>query len=120
MMINVAAQALRCGKDERLVIGTVDGRAREPDQRLIWLVADACRWFGDLRAGRRRTIAEIATREGREVSQVSRTISLAFLAPEIVTMILDGRQPATLTPERLKAACPLPLRWHEQSKLLLS
>jgi hypothetical protein len=120
LTIDVVAQALRCGKDVRLVIGTVDGRAREPDQRLVRLVADASRWFEDLRAGQRRTIAEITAREGREVSQVSRTISLAFLAPEIVTMILDGRQPATLTPERLKAACPLPLRWNEQSKLLLS
>jgi site-specific DNA recombinase len=35
-------------------------------------------------------------------------------------MILTGRQPITLTPERLKAARPLPLDWNEQRILLLN
>jgi site-specific DNA recombinase len=34
-------------------------------------------------------------------------------------MILRGRQPVTLTPERLKACRPLPLDWGEQRALLL-
>jgi hypothetical protein len=34
-------------------------------------------------------------------------------------MILAGRQPITLTPERLKPRRPLPLDWNEQRELLL-
>jgi hypothetical protein len=34
-------------------------------------------------------------------------------------MILAGRQPMTLTPERLKPRRPLPLDWNEQRELLL-
>ena len=52
--------------------------------------------------------AEIAKRDRHQVSHVSRTISLAFLAPDIVEMIVSGNQPLSLTPERLKAARPLP------------
>jgi hypothetical protein len=36
-----------------------------------------------------------------------------------VEMILAGRQPITLTPERLKPGRPLPLDWNEQRELLL-
>jgi|GEM_PF-4849319 len=34
-------------------------------------------------------------------------------------MIITGRQPATLTPERLKPRRPLPLDWTEQRALLI-
>jgi site-specific DNA recombinase len=51
-------------------------------------------------------------------SFVSRKISLSFLAPDIVQAILDGTQPTSLTPERLKKACPLPSDWREQRSLL--
>ncbi len=73
--------------------------------------------FG-LLAGGGTTIAEIAAREGRQVSQLSRQIRLAFLAPDIVEMILTGSQPVTRTPERLKAYRPLTLDWNEQRSVL--
>jgi hypothetical protein len=83
------------------------------------LIADARRWFEDLQTGRVATIAEIAAREHQQVSHVSRTLPLAFLAPDIVDMILDGRQPASLTPQRLKSrGRPLPMSWAEQRALL--
>ena len=47
-------------------------------------------------------------------------ISLAFLAPDIVETIIDGMQPMSLTPERLKKACPLPASWEEQRAFLLA
>jgi hypothetical protein len=34
-------------------------------------------------------------------------------------MIVAGKQPHTLTPERLRAVRPLPLDWDEQRRVLL-
>ena len=45
---------------------------------------------------------------------VSRSLQLAFLAPDLVEAILDDTQPIALTAERLKRAGELPLLWDEQ------
>ena len=109
----------RCGKQTRLILGAVDIDAPRLDEDLIRLVRDGHRWFNDLRTGCAPSIAAIAKRDGQDVAHVSRTISIAFLAPDIVEMILAGRQPIGLTPERLKAARPLPPDWNDQRSLLL-
>ena len=120
LTIDVPAQPLRCGKQVRLIVGDVSTRSRSPDPRLIRLIADAHCWFEDLRSGRATTIAEIAQRDRRQVSHVSRTLALAFLAPDIVEIILEGHQPPTLTVERLNARRqPVPIDWAEQRALLL-
>lgn len=117
--IEVPVHRLRCGKQVRLVVGKVESQSRNPDQTLIALVADAHRWFQSLVSGKHKSIAEIADKERRQVSEVSRSISLAFLAPDLVEMILRGDQPATLTPERLRACRPLPPLWDDQRALLI-
>jgi hypothetical protein len=117
--IAVAASALRCGRQVKLVLGEVETDVRAPDDDLLNLLRDGRRWFDDLRSGRAPTIAEIAARDRRQVSHVSRTISLAFLAPDIVGVIVAGKQPHTLTPEALRAVRPLPLDWDEQRRVLL-
>jgi hypothetical protein len=49
---------------------------------------------------------------------VSRILPLAFLAPDIVEAILDGRQPPELTAARLKRMRDLPLDWQQQRRYL--
>ena len=117
--IVVPIRLQRSGKQVRLILGEVSSRTRSPDATLVQLVRDGHRWFEDLRMGRAATIAAIAERDRQQVSHVSRNLSLAFLAPDITEMILTGRQPITLTPERLKAARPLPVDWTQQRALLL-
>ncbi|MEQ9638086.1 MAG: recombinase family protein [Devosia marina] len=117
--ITVPAKALRCGKQVRLIVGEVTSKTRSPDAQLVQLICDGHRWFEDLSTGRAETIAAVAKRGNQQVSHVSRTLSLAFLAPDIADMILAGTQPITLTPERLKAARPLPLDWDLQRLKLL-
>jgi DNA invertase Pin-like site-specific DNA recombinase len=117
--IEASALTLRCGKQIRLVLGTVESETVSQDPGLLELITSAHGWFEDLRTGRAASIAAIGQRDHQEVSHVSRTLSLAFLAPDIVEMILAGRQPTALTPERLKAARPLPLDWNEQRARLL-
>jgi DNA invertase Pin-like site-specific DNA recombinase len=85
-------------------------------RRGLW----AHRWFDDLTSGRATTIAEIAQRDHQQVSKISRTLPLAFLAPDIVTLIVEGRQPPSLTVERLtQRHRPLPMDWAEQRVMLL-
>ena len=45
-------------------------------------------------------------------------IPFAFLAPDIVEAILDGRQPVELTAARLRRVRDLPISWVEQRCLL--
>ncbi len=51
-------------------------------------------------------------------SEVSRTLPLPFLAPDIVAAIVAGRQPHPLTARQLKRLGPLPGDWPAQRALL--
>ena len=51
---------------------------------------------------------------------VSQVLPLAFLAPDIVAMILDGRHPPDLTAERLIKHTKLPVDWAQQRRLLIA
>ncbi len=119
LIITCRTRLQRCGKQVRLILGTVETDVAMLDADLITLVRDGRRWFDDLRTGSTCSIAAIARCNRQDVAHVSRTISLAFLAPDIIEMILAGRQPIGLTPERLRAARPLPLDWNPQRLILL-
>ena len=77
-------------------------------------------WFEMAPSRKAPTIAALAKAGGVSASCGSLKISLAFLAPDIVETIVDGTQPMSLTPERLKKACPLPASWEEQRAMLLA
>ena len=65
-------------------------------------------------------LKEIAAEEGISSSYVTRLLRLAFLAPDIVTAILNGRHPPQLTANRLMDDTRLPLDWVAQRELLCS
>ena len=75
-------------------------------------------WFDQLASGRATSLAAIAAQEGISVRYVGRLIRLAFLAPPLVEMIAQGRQPAELSAERLSRRRVLPLDWEMQKQLL--
>jgi site-specific DNA recombinase len=81
-------------------------------------VARAHRWFDELSTGKAGSLAAIAAREHLAVRYVGRLIRLAFLAPDIVEAIVDGRQPANLTTEELTRGIELPLSWRLQRTVL--
>ena len=115
--LTIAGQFLRCGKEVRLVIGNDD--EAKINKRLLRDIVQARKWFEDLSSGRASGIAELARRSGCNAAHVSRRISLAFLAPDVTNLIVSGTQPLSLTPERLKQACPLPVSWDDQRALLV-
>ncbi len=88
------------------------------DTKLIWSVARGYSSFHQLRGGGVGSVAELARRSGVDRAELSRSIRLAFLAPDIVEKILSGRQPAQLTASQLVRLTRLPLSWAEQRELL--
>ena len=56
-------------------------------------------------------------RLNRDAGELSRTLTLIFLAPDIVAAILEGLQPAGLTPRQLKREV-LTFRWDDQRRQL--
>ena len=58
----------------------------------------------------------MAKRLRNPAAWIARVLPLAFLAPDLVEMILAGQQPATLTLSKLLDA-RLPYAWGEQRAL---
>ncbi len=86
------------------------------DNVLLKALARAFRWQKLLDSGACSTITEIAAREKIDRSYVGDVLRLTLLAPDIVEMILDGRQPPALQFEALRKS--LPLLWEEQRKAI--
>ncbi len=69
------------------------------DRTLLKAVALGWVWFEEIKAG--ATMQAIANREGITQRRVAHLVDLAFLAPDIVQAIVDGRQSPTLTADSL-------------------
>ena len=108
----------RRGRSARLVLNDADTGNAKINTPLVKLIATAHRRFAALAAGEASSTGELARREATDPSELSRTIQLALLAPDIVEKILLGQQPVDLTATRLKKLRDLPLGWPEQRKLL--
>ena len=61
---------------------------------------------------------ELSRRDKVDPGDVGKALGLAFLAPDIVEAILDGRHPVELTATRLRRLTDLPACWAEQRRLL--
>lgn len=98
-----------------LVEGT--GSASDPDATLIKLILRAQR-LRDRMLTERLGVGGLAAAEGVTSSYIARVIRLGFLAPDIVTAILNGRQPVGLTANKLANDSRLPIAWPEQRQAL--
>ncbi|HME71471.1 MAG TPA: hypothetical protein VKM54_16605, partial [Myxococcota bacterium] len=87
------------------------------DPALIKAIARGRAWFEELAIGRARSLQVLAKREGISRRYIRRLVGLAFLSPQLVEAILQGRQSVELTATRL-TELDLPLDWTEQHKLL--
>jgi site-specific DNA recombinase len=73
------------------------------------------RWLDELLTDSRLTLESLASREGRTVRSIRMTLSLAFLAPEIVEAAVEGRLPRGFG---LKRLVDLPMAWPDQWRTL--
>jgi site-specific DNA recombinase len=82
---------------------------------LIEALRDAHRWLDVLLSDPRLTLESIASREGKSERSIRMTLSLAFLAPEIVKAAVEGRLPRGFG---LKRLVDLPMAWPDQWRTL--
>ena len=114
LTLGIDAIHKRCGLETRLVIPPAgDG---QPSVRtipsLLKAVARAQDWYQQILEGKATDHRWIARRTGLDEVYVGRIIRCAFLAPDIVDEILNGRQPPPLTLDRLQSR--VPMSWSEQ------
>ena len=65
------------------------------------------------------TLHAIASEEHVTPGYVSRLLRLPLLAPDIITAMVNGKNPPQLTAKKLmRLALELPVDWTEQRKLL--
>ena len=118
IMRDIPMQMKRRGIEMRLVIEGEYSLRTNADRTLIKTIARAHAWSSELLSGCIASMADIASREGISDSYVKKLMPLAFLAPEIITAITAGTQPAHLTTQMLIREMDIPLDWQEQKRIL--
>jgi site-specific DNA recombinase len=83
--------------------------------RLVSAIARGRRWLDEIVSGSVTDVQQIATRQKCSVRQVNMTISLAFLAPDLVRAAVEGRLPRGIGVERLRDG---PAEWSRQFEAL--
>src|SRR5271170_7012709 len=78
---------------------------------LIEALGDAHRWLTELLSDPRQTLESLSSREGKSDRSVRMTLSLAFLAPDIIKVAVEGRMPRGFG---LKRLVDLPMAWRDQ------
>jgi site-specific DNA recombinase len=94
-----------------------DARPMRSETRalLVASIARGRRWLRELIADAKTGVESIAARERCSVRQVNMTVSLAFLAPDLVKAAIDGRLPRRIGVTRLRDA---PVEWSRQHAML--
>jgi len=79
--------------------------------RLVCAIARGRRWLQEIVTGSVTDADQLAKRERCTVRQVNMTLSLAFLAPQLVKAAVEGRLPRGMNIERLRNSHP---EWSRQ------
>jgi DNA invertase Pin-like site-specific DNA recombinase len=113
LRVPMPGRRLRDRKDI-IIPGDAGAPPRRLDRSLVLAVARGRTWASALRRGEYADTAEIAGKCGLGESYVRRILRLAYLAPDILESIAEGRQPRGLTLDRLLG--PVPFAWAEQRR----
>ena len=113
----IPARLKRAGMETRLLIDGTESR-RKPDHSLHRLLAQAHRYRAMVMHNGDKSMSELAAEAGVGGSYFTRVLRLTFLAPDIVSVILDNDHPVDLTANRLAKNVRLPLVWEDQRALL--
>jgi hypothetical protein len=97
--------------------GGSPGNGGRPDKALLKAVARAFAWREMLESEEARSISDLVRKVGFTEDYVRRILKLAFLSPDIVEAILQGRQPLGVTLSHILQV-DLPLSWRIQQEVL--
>ena len=114
--LDVPCKLIRRGEQLRISIESAEPGSR-PDRYLVTLLQRANRWPD------RAEVDEVSTQTlakdyGVTPSYFARISRLAYLAPDIVEAIVDGKQPVSLTARKLAKGTDLPIKWPAQCRRL--
>ena len=118
--ISIPAVRVRRGHQLRLVIPGKESAQTIPsrkDDKLVALIAEAHQARQLILDHPGKSIAALASEHGKCRTRFAKLVRLSCLAPDIVTAIVEGRQPDALAANRL-SKIELPLAWSEQRKAL--
>jgi hypothetical protein len=114
VLLDVPAKLVDRGSDLRLAIGP-DGKDVHAavDPALLKLVALGTAARQHLVTGKPDSLVDTYSKQ-----HLNRLARLGYLAPDIITAIVEGRQPPSLSGRTLLRFANLPVEWAEQRKLL--
>jgi site-specific DNA recombinase len=99
-------------RKEIIVFDRRNSSPRRLSHALILAIARAKSWMRDLRGGKYADTTEIARQFKLNDAYVRRLLRFAYLAPDIVEPIIEGRQPRSMTVKRLLQG--VPCLWADQ------
>jgi site-specific DNA recombinase len=116
--LEIKAVLKRCGGEVRLVLPANSAGAIpvRPRPSLIKIMVRAHEWYQRILRGELSGAWSISRATGLDERYVRRVLQCAFLAPDIVESILEGRQPAQLTFDKLRSV--MPVDWSAQRQVL--
>ena len=114
--LSIEAKLKRSGGEVHLVVSPNSGGvpSHQPNQSLMKAVARARSWYERVLEGKSSNQRSLTLHAGLTRRYIGRVFDCAFLAPDIVEAILEGRQPRDLSFKKLCAH--IPLSWVEQHK----
>ena len=117
MTLRVPARLKRVGREMRMLVeGADDQTAADPS--LLRVIARAHDIQGRLSQNTDLTVDDIAREERVTAAYIYMLLRLPWLAPDITTAIVNGRQPQQLSAKTLmRKASRLPADWTEQRAL---
>ena len=117
IILSIAAALRRAGQGKRLVIGK--SYQDTSDGSLIDFLKEAFATRQKVLADTSETLNEITARTTKSKGRMTALMRVSYLAPDIVTDILAGRQPPELSVKRLvRTSQSLPLDWGSQRAFL--
>lgn len=119
LTISTPAHLIRAGKEVRLAIPPSRSQASaRHDPALIKLIVKSHDARAKLKSMAETPLDDIAQAYGVTRDYFRVLVRLSFLAPDITSAILEGRQPATLTRQLLARFPDLPIEWAAQRDAL--
>ena len=118
LTLTVMARLQRVGREMRMWVENADDQTMA-DPGLLRIVARAHDIQERLMQNNDPTVHVIAHQERVSANYVYRLLRLPTLAPDIITAIVNGKNPPQLTAKKLMRLTPqIPVDWAEQRKLL--
>jgi hypothetical protein len=102
LKLKVKARLQRVGREMKLVVHNAEDRA-QADPGLLRIVARAHDFQERLIRDPDLTVPAIAIQERLTIGYLSRLLRLPSLAPDIATVIINGKHPPQLSAKRLMA-----------------